>query len=66
MRSLWVELLTQDERFPYVIFNDRTLAAMAKTKPKNRDELLDVKGVGEKKAADLGTIFLEHIAAASA
>ena len=28
-----------------------------------RDELLEVRGVGEKKAADLGETFLEFIAA---
>ena len=51
---------------PYLIFNDRTLAAMARARPKTEAELLEVKGVGEKKAADLGPAFLEAITAARA
>ena len=51
---------------PYLIFNDRTLALMAATKPQDSDALLQLKGVGEKKAADLGPLFLERIAAYAA
>ncbi len=46
---------------PYLIFNDRTLAAMAKRKPRTKEELLEVRGVGEKKAEDLGEAFLALI-----
>ena len=48
---------------PYLIFNDRTLALLAAVKPGDEAALLGVKGVGEKKAADLGPLFLERIAA---
>jgi ATP-dependent DNA helicase RecQ len=47
---------------PYVIWNDRTLLEMAARKPGTREELLAIKGVGEKKAADLGPRFLDAIA----
>lgn len=47
---------------PYILFNDRTLAAMAAHQPSNEAEFLAIKGVGEKKAADLGPIFLAAIA----
>ncbi len=47
---------------PYILFNDRTLALMAGHKPRDREEFLALKGVGEKKAADLGPIFLEAVA----
>ena len=47
---------------PYLVFNDRTLAAMAQRRPRTREELLEVRGVGEKKALDLGETFLEMIA----
>jgi len=50
---------------PYLVFNDRTLAAMAQSRPRTREELLEVRGVGEKKALDLGETFLEKIAAAA-
>ncbi len=47
---------------PYLIFNDRTLALMSAFKPKDEAGLLEIKGVGEKKAADLGELFLAEIA----
>ena len=46
---------------PYILFNDRTLAHMAAHKPSNDAEFLALKGVGEKKAADLGPAFLAAI-----
>jgi ATP-dependent DNA helicase RecQ len=48
---------------PYVIFNDRTLAELAARKPATPEEFRSVKGVGDKKAAELGPAFLEAIAA---
>ena len=35
---------------------------MARTRPGNADELLEIKGVGETKARDLGPAFLAAIA----
>jgi len=46
---------------PYVIFNDRTLIELSIHRPLSENAFLDIKGVGEKKAADLGEIFLEAI-----
>ena len=46
---------------PYVIFHDATLREMARLKPSTIRELLDVKGIGARKADDLGEIFLEAI-----
>ena len=46
---------------PYLIFGDRTLLGMASRRPKSQAELLSLKGVGEKKAADLGELFLAEI-----
>ena len=47
---------------PYVIFNDRTLEELAARKPRTPEEFRTIKGVGDKKAADLGPAFLECIA----
>jgi ATP-dependent DNA helicase RecQ len=47
---------------PYVIFNDRTLLAMAERKPASPEEFRAIPGVGDKKALDLGPIFLAAIA----
>jgi ATP-dependent DNA helicase RecQ len=45
----------------YLIFNDRTLAQMAARKPATPEEFRAIKGVGDKKAADLGPAFLACI-----
>jgi len=47
---------------PYVIFNDRTLEELAARKPRTPEEFRGIKGVGDKKAADLGPAFLACIA----
>ncbi|MFM9170526.1 MAG: HRDC domain-containing protein [Phycisphaerales bacterium] len=46
---------------PYVIFSDATLLEMAARKPTTLEALASVKGVGEKKLADLGETFLAAI-----
>jgi ATP-dependent DNA helicase RecQ len=47
---------------PYLIFNDRTLAELAARKPTTPEAFRHIKGVGDKKAADLGPAFLACIA----
>ena len=44
---------------PYVIFHDATLREMARLRPTSIDALLTVKGVGARKADDLGELFLD-------
>ena len=62
LRQLRRDLARERGVPPYVIFNDRTLTAMASARPTDEAELLEIKGVGEKKARDLGPTFLERIA----
>ena len=45
----------------YMVFNDATLREMARKKPLSLDELLNITGVGEKKAARYGVEFLRLI-----
>jgi ATP-dependent DNA helicase RecQ len=45
----------------YVLFNDATLRDMARVRPGSHEEMLNIRGVGERKLADLGTQFLETI-----
>jgi len=45
----------------YVLFNDASLRDMARLRPSTPSALLGVRGVGEKKLADLGQRFLEEI-----
>jgi ATP-dependent DNA helicase RecQ len=46
---------------PYVIFHDATLREMARLRPTSINALLGVKGVGARKADDLGETFLSAI-----
>ena len=51
--------LAQKKRVPaYIIFHDKTLAEMAAKIPKTQDELLEISGVGAKKATQYGDYFL--------
>ena len=46
----------------YVVFGDATLMDMCRIKPKNRDEFMEVSGVGQRKAIRYGEVFLATIA----
>jgi ATP-dependent DNA helicase RecQ len=46
---------------PYVVFHDATLRELARRRPTSIDALMTVKGIGARKAQDLGEIFLEAI-----
>ena len=46
---------------PYVIFHDATLREMARLRPTTMTALLEVRGVGARKAEDLGPAFIEAI-----
>lgn len=47
---------------PYVLFSDATLRDMARARPGSPEAFITVRGVGQRKLADLGPRFLEHIA----
>ena len=54
--------LAEERRVPaYVLFSDATLRDMARVRPGSADALLNIRGVGERKLADLGHRFLETI-----
>jgi len=46
---------------PYIIFHDTTLRDMVERRPKTIEDLHEVYGVGAKKAADFGDMFLDSI-----
>jgi ATP-dependent DNA helicase RecQ len=46
---------------PYVIFHDTTLREMARVRPKTVGELHGIRGIGARKAEDLGETFLAAI-----
>ena len=62
LRALRRDLAAERKIPPYLICNDRTLIALAIERPRDRAELLAIPGIGEKKASDLGPLFLRAIA----
>jgi ATP-dependent DNA helicase RecQ len=46
---------------PYVIFHDTTLRELARLKPRRLEELQTVKGIGARKAEQLGEAFIDEI-----
>jgi len=61
LRAVRLEIARSRGIPPYVIFHDATLREMARRRPGSRDQLLTIKGVGVRKAEELGEIFLEAI-----
>jgi ATP-dependent DNA helicase RecQ len=63
LRSVRLEIARSRGVPPYVIFHDATLREMARLRPTSIDALLEVKGVGARKADDLGGVFIDAIRA---
>ena len=62
LRNLRRELASERGVPAYVLFSDATLRDMARARPGSAAALLGIRGVGERKLADLGQRFLDHIA----
>ena len=63
LRAVRLEIARSRGVPPYVIFHDATLREMARLRPTSIDALLEVKGVGARKADDLGGVFIDAIRA---
>ena len=61
LRDLRKELAAEQGVPPYVIFTDRTLHEMARFFPATETEMLQLTGVGEKRAAQYSQRFAEAI-----
>jgi ATP-dependent DNA helicase RecQ len=61
LRALRRELADERGVPAYVLFSDATLRDMARLRPGSREAFLNVRGIGERKLADLGERFLEEI-----
>ncbi len=58
----WRRELAHSKGIPaYQILHDKTLEALAQRRPRNRNELLEIKGIGPKKAENFGPALLELI-----
>jgi ATP-dependent DNA helicase RecQ len=61
LRAVRLDIARSRNVPPYVIFHDATLREMARIRPSSIAQLLTVKGVGARKADDLGETFLTAI-----
>ncbi|HEV8719337.1 MAG TPA: DNA helicase RecQ [Candidatus Binatia bacterium] len=61
LRNLRREIANQRSVPAYVLFSDATLRDMARLRPSSPSALLGVRGVGERKLADLGERFIDEI-----
>jgi len=63
LRRLRREIATEEKIPPYIIFSDQTLQEMSVRMPITTTELLQIKGVGERKLEQYGSAFLAVILA---
>lgn len=61
LRNIRTEFARKENVPPFVIFSDRTLHEMARYFPQNKDELLQISGVGQHKLEAYGDRFLTAI-----
>ncbi|SFV50521.1 ATP-dependent DNA helicase RecQ [hydrothermal vent metagenome] len=61
LRVLRKEIATKNKVPPYVVFSDKTLKELSNIMPTNREEMLEVHGVGTVKFERYGKAFLELI-----
>jgi ATP-dependent DNA helicase RecQ len=63
LRALRRELAEKQNVPPYVVFHDATLAEMVALRPQTLEAFAHISGVGERKLAAYGQVFLEKIKA---
>ena len=61
LNSLRKEISKKENIAPYIIFSDMTLIEMAEKKPRNRWDMLKIKGIGNQKFKSYGEKFLKRI-----
>lgn len=61
LRSLRHDIAVAEKVPPYIIFGDTTLKDLSSRMPINKEQMLDINGVGEKKFEKYGQVFIEEI-----
>ncbi|GIO26785.1 DNA helicase RecQ [Ornithinibacillus bavariensis] len=61
LRQLRKKLADEQNVPPYVLFSDVTLKELSRYFPETKEDMLEIKGIGEKKYDQYGDIFLEVI-----
>ena len=62
LKTLRKQLADKRNMAPFMIFHDKALIEMAKAKPKNEAEMLQINGVGPRKLSQYGAEFLKVLA----
>ena len=63
LREVRREISAERELPAYMVCTDKALRGMCRRRPQTRDELLEVPGIGEKKADEFGDAFIAAITA---
>ena len=61
LKKLRLEISKKRNIPPFIVFSDASLIDMARLKPKNERDFLNIKGVGEKKLSQYGDLFIGEI-----
>ena len=61
LRALRKQIADETNVPPYVLFSDATLRDLCRYFPTTKEEMLEIKGIGEKKYEQYGEIFLQEI-----
>lgn len=61
LKKLRKEIADRKKLPPYMIFSIATLAELSSKCPQSREELLQIKGIGEHKADEFGKLFTDEI-----
>jgi len=59
LRDLRTQIASKKGIPPYIVFSDKTLKGLSSKVPQNKEEMLEVHGIGEVKFERYGEIFLE-------
>ena len=61
LRALRMEIAREEALPPYIIFSDKTLIDMCVKVPQNKEQMLNISGVGVAKYEKYGNRFLDEI-----
>nr|WP_077625187.1 DNA helicase RecQ [Sediminibacillus massiliensis] len=61
LRQLRKRIAEEEKVPPYVLFSDATLKEMCRYFPRNKHEMLQIKGVGNRKYEQYGEVFLQAV-----
>lgn len=59
LRDLRTQIASEKGIPPYIVFSDKTLKDLSNKQPQNKEEMLEVHGIGEVKFERYGEAFLE-------